>query len=331
MRFSIPTIALSSCFIISAVFAQTQPLKTTVPTCAQNGKITGSVIEFGAADRTMYTSTTIDATGKITINPTLWNHNNPGFQPIVDKISPSTVQAIIKLANNESFRTLKSDPYKYALGEARQTSNYFTANPIKFIQINQPCANHTVTVSLGKEGEMLRFARNYSSDRRLRVLSLKQLPNSTQLSSKEINQFDEIYELLKDLEAGVTQISLGQESIPRWGKRNLLDIALQVAKESDDALPDSITYIETTRQKLDGLPSNLNNPSTNKVYLVMMKGKFTLNRVPLPVRAKLPSGNNLNLTVDGNTGQVVSLGINDLPADLKQLGEIKNLTQFTKF
>ncbi len=253
------------------------------------------------------------------------------FQPIVDKISPSTVQAIIKLANNESFWTLKSDPYKYALGEDSKTSSYFTANPIKFIKINQHCANHTVTVSLGKEGEMLRFARNSNSDRRLRVVSLKELPNSTQLSSNEINQFDEIYELLKDLEAGVTQTSLGQESIPRWGKRNLLDIALQVAKESDDAILDSIKYIETTRQKLDRIPSKLNNPSTQKVYLVMMKGKFTLNRVPLPVRAKPPSGNNLNLTVDGNTGQVVSLGINDLPADLKQLGDIKDLTQFINF
>ncbi len=331
MRFSIPTIALSSCFIISAVFAETQPLKTTVPTCTQNGEITGSVIEFGAADRSMYISTTIDANGKITINPPFWNHDGPSFQPIVDKISPSTVQAIIKLANNESFWTLKSDPYKYALGEDSKTSSYFTANPIKFIKINQHCANHTVTVSLGKEGEMLRFARNSNSDRRLRVVSLKELPNSTQLSSNEINQFDEIYELLKDLEAGVTQTSLGQESIPRWGKRNLLDIALQVAKESDDAILDSIKYIETTRQKLDRIPSKLNNPSTQKVYLVMMKGKFTLNRVPLPVRAKPPSGNNLNLTVDGNTGQVVSLGINDLPADLKQLGDIKDLTQFINF
>ena len=331
MRFSIPTIALSSCFIISAVFAETQPLKT-IPTCAQNGEITGSVIEFGASDRTMYASTTIDANGKITINPTFWNHSSPGFQPIVDRISPSTVQAIIKLANNESFWTLKSDPYKYALGEDRKTSSYFTANPIKFIKINQPCANHTVTVSLGKEGEMLRFARNFSSDRRLRVFSLKQLHNNTQLSSNEINQFDEIYELLKDLEAGVTPISLGQESIPRWGKRNLLDIALQVAKESDDAIPDSIKYIETTRQKLDGLPSKVNNPSNKKVYLLMMKGKFTLNKVPIPVGIdKAPSGNNLNLTIDGNTGRVISLGINDLPANLKPLGEIKDLTQFINF
>jgi hypothetical protein len=213
MRFSIPTIALSSCFIISAVVAQTQPLKTTVPTCVQSREISGSVIEFGASDRTMYASTTIDANGKITINPTFWNHSSPGFQPIVGKISPSTVQAIIKLANNESFWTLKSDPYKYALGEDSKTSSYFTANPIKFIKINQPCANHTVTVSLGKEGESLRFARIPSSDRRLRVFSLKQLHNTTQLSSNEINQFDEIYELLKDLEAGVTQISLEQESI----------------------------------------------------------------------------------------------------------------------
>ncbi len=77
MRFSIPTIALSSCFIISAVFAETQPLKTTVPTCTQNGEITGSVIEFGAADRSMYISTTIDANGKITINPPFWNHDGP--------------------------------------------------------------------------------------------------------------------------------------------------------------------------------------------------------------------------------------------------------------
>ena len=331
MKFSIPTVALSSCFIISAVVAQTQPLKTTVPTCAQNGEITGSVIEFGAADRSMYISTKIDANGKITINPPFWNHDGPGSRPIVDRISPSTVQAIIKLANNESFWTLKSDPYKYALGENRKPSSYFTANPVKFIKINQPCANHTVTVSLGQEGEKLRFGRNFSSDRRLRVISLKQLPNSTQLSSNQINQFDELYELLKDLEAGVTEVPLGQESIPRWGKRNLLDIALQVAKESDEALPDSIKYIETTRQKLDRLPSKLNNPSNKKVYLVMMKGKFTLNRVPLPVRAKAPSGNNLNLTIDGNTGRVISLGINYLPADLKQLGEVKDLTQFTKF
>ena len=63
----------------------------------------------------------------------------------------------------------------------------------------------------------------------------------------------------------------------------------------------------------------------------MMKGKFTLNNVPIPVRAKPPSGNNLNLTIDSNTGRVLSLGINDLPADLKQLGEIKDLTQVTKF
>ncbi|HEY9694062.1 MAG TPA: hypothetical protein V6D15_17810 [Oculatellaceae cyanobacterium] len=331
MRFSIPTIALSSCFIISTVVAQTQPLKTTVPTCTQDGEISGSVIQFGAADRTMYASTTIDAKGKITINPTLWNHSSPGFQPIVDKISPSTVQAIIKLANNESFWTLKSDPYKYALGEDSKTSSYFTANPIKFIKINQPCANHTVTVSLGKEGEMLRFTRNSNSDRRLRVLSLKQLHNSTQLSSNQINQFDEIYELLKDLEAGVTQIPLGQASIPHWGNRNLLDIALQVAQQSNNAIPDSIKYIETTRQKLDRLPSKLNNPLTEKVYLVMMKGNFTLNSVPRPMGAKSPSGNNLNLIVDGNTGQVRSLGINNLPADLKQLGDIKDLTQLTKF
>jgi hypothetical protein len=62
------------------------------------------------------------------------------------------------------------------------------------------------------------------------------------------------------------------------------------------------------------------------VYLVVMKGTFTLN-VPVPAGAREPTGSYLAITLDPATLRVLDLGLSDHapPVPLRRFGPVSRL------
>lgn len=107
--------------------------------------------------------------------------------------------------------------------------------------------------------------------------------------------------------------------IPEWGTTTLLDKALE-AKQNNDAYPQVIKYVQTSNQKLHYSA----NVSSSIIYLVMMKCRFNLTSQLRPPGAKAPTGDSLNFTVNEKNGQRKSIGMNNLPSSLNQLGQIES-------
>lgn len=120
--------------------------------------------------------------------------------------------------------------------------------------------------------------------------------------------------------------------IPAAVTRQLTVSALRVAKGGGDARPAWIEAVTTTRDKAlrvatpgDTIPGS----ARQTVYLVVMKGNFTLYSAPRPPHTHAPAGHYLAITFDPATFQMMDLGISNQapPASFRSLGPVSNLTQ----
>jgi hypothetical protein len=121
-------------------------------------------------------------------------------------------------------------------------------------------------------------------------------------------------------------------AIPAVAAGRLSAMTLQVAKLSGDAKPASIMAVTTTRAKAleVATPGDTIPGSTGQtVFLVVMKGSFTLNDAPVPSGAHVPTGHYLAVTFDTTTFRVVDVGLSDKapPGSLPRLGPVSNLMQ----
>lgn len=100
---------------------------------------------------------------------------------------------------------------------------------------------------------------------------------------------------------------------------------------SGDARPLWIKAVTTTRDKAlrVATPGDM-VPGSNRqtVYLVVMRGNFTLTDVPLPDHARPLTGHYLSFTFDPTTFQVMDIGISKQapPGSLASLGPVSTLT-----
>lgn len=105
---------------------------------------------------------------------------------------------------------------------------------------------------------------------------------------------------------------------------------LQMAELSGDAHPESVRAVATTQDKAllaatpgDFVPGSEGRP----VFLVVMKGSFTLTRVSRPPNAAAPTGRYLTVTIDPESFRLMDLGLGDQPppVDLDSYGPVTDL------
>lgn len=107
-------------------------------------------------------------------------------------------------------------------------------------------------------------------------------------------------------------------------------VARQTATASGDAKPTSMQAVATSEGAAvavatpgDSVPGS----SSETVYLVVMKGDFTLGDVPVPPGASAPTGHYLTFTVATGSLRILDLGLsNSVPsAALKSIGAVTTL------
>jgi hypothetical protein len=120
--------------------------------------------------------------------------------------------------------------------------------------------------------------------------------------------------------------------IPAAAARQLDTIMLRVATMSGDPKPAWIEAVKTTRDKAltvatpgDTIPGS----ARQTVYLVVMKGNFTLNDASIPPHAHAPTGHYLAITFNPATFQGMDLGLSKQapPISLRSLGPVSALPQ----
>jgi hypothetical protein len=119
--------------------------------------------------------------------------------------------------------------------------------------------------------------------------------------------------------------------IPAAAVQHLSSVAEQAAKAGGDAKPAWVQAAMMSRDNAlrvatpgDTIPGSQNQV----VYLVVMKGNFTLNNAPAPPHAHAPTGHYLTLTFSTATFQIADLGLTDTSplAALRSLGPASTLT-----
>ena len=120
-------------------------------------------------------------------------------------------------------------------------------------------------------------------------------------------------------------------AIPAQAIARLNNYALAVARHGGDATPAWILAVKTNQENaLKAVsPDNTIPRSGGKaVYLVIMKGKFTVN-FPVPAGSREPAGRYLSIMVSATTFQLIDLGLsNQAPhTSLGRLGPVSTLTR----
>jgi hypothetical protein len=130
------------------------PALNNNPACLDLGKVNGTVIEFGRQGKVPYR---IAITPKGEINTTA----SPGVLPAVpsinlktERLSPTTVKALIQLANGTNFWNLPE-----AIGQKNSKNDESW-----FVTVNSPCTNHSVVLydRSKTDSDAERFAQMYS-------------------------------------------------------------------------------------------------------------------------------------------------------------------------
>jgi hypothetical protein len=120
-------------------------------------------------------------------------------------------------------------------------------------------------------------------------------------------------------------------AIPAAVAGKLDAVALQTATASGDAKPASVQAVATSEGAAvavatpgDSIPGS----SSETVYLVVMKGDFTLGNVPVPLGASAPTGHYLTFTVATGSLGILDLGLSNSapPAALKSIGALTALS-----
>jgi hypothetical protein len=131
--------------------------------------------------------------------------------------------------------------------------------------------------------------------------------------------------------SSATSMTAGS-AIPASAAHQLKAAMYQMARASGDARPTSVQAVLTTRAKALQLatPGETVPGSTGQtVYLVVMKGHFTLREVSLPRGAHAPRGHYLSETLNPTTLQPMDIGLRNQasPIPLHSLGPVSNLTR----
>jgi hypothetical protein len=121
-----------------------------------------------------------------------------------------------------------------------------------------------------------------------------------------------------------------ETAIPATVTGKLDAVALQTATASGDATPTSVQAVATSEGAAvtvatpgDSTPAS----SSETVYLVVLKGNFTLGNVPVPPGASAPTGHYLTFTVATGSLAILDLGLSNSapPAALKSIGAVTTL------
>lgn len=116
--------------------------------------------------------------------------------------------------------------------------------------------------------------------------------------------------------------------IPMSAIARLTAVALRLASLDGDARPTSVTAVVTShgRALRAATPGDTLPGAAQLVYLVVMKGNFTLN-VPTPPGDPEPTGTYLSITLDPATFQLMDLGLshNAPPISLRSFGRVSTL------
>jgi hypothetical protein len=117
--------------------------------------------------------------------------------------------------------------------------------------------------------------------------------------------------------------------IPATAARRLAAIAFLAAARNGDPSPESIEALATTREQALEATSGGRIPGSDRqtVYLIVMKGDFTLSRIPRRRHGKALTGHYLTITFDAVTFRRLDLGLGDrAPAiSLHSIGPVSNL------
>jgi hypothetical protein len=135
--------------------------------------------------------------------------------------------------------------------------------------------------------------------------------------------------------ASLTALSFASTATPRIPASAIPELStamLQLAQQSGDGNPSSITAVSTTRAEAlqDATPGDMVPGSAGQpAYLVVITGNFKLDNAPVPRGAHLPTGRYLAVTVNPATFQVMDLGLsNHKPTiPLRSYGQVSNLTR----
>jgi hypothetical protein len=106
--------------------------------------------------------------------------------------------------------------------------------------------------------------------------------------------------------------------------------ALDVAASGGDAKPESIEAVATTLAMAMAVASpsdKIPGSAHRNVYLVVMKGNFTLSNAPRPPQSKAPTGHYLVIAFDPKTLELVGLSLRDRAPSisLRSIGPVSNL------
>jgi hypothetical protein len=120
-------------------------------------------------------------------------------------------------------------------------------------------------------------------------------------------------------------------AIPAQAIGRLHAYALAFARQNGDATPASVLAVKTTLQKaLKAVSPDNTVPGSASVtvYLIVMKGEFTVN-FPVPKGSREPTGSNLSIMLSPTTFQLIDLGLNNhAPSvSLRRLGPVSTLTR----
>jgi hypothetical protein len=121
--------------------------------------------------------------------------------------------------------------------------------------------------------------------------------------------------------------------IPAPAAASLRTAAVGLAQLSGDARPGSITAVATTYTKAlqaatPGDKVVLGN-TDQTVYLVVIKGEFTLKNAPVPPGAHNPTGRYLAVIFDPSRGKFTDGSVSDQPPSvpLQSYGPVADLTK----
>lgn len=104
-------------------------------------------------------------------------------------------------------------------------------------------------------------------------------------------------------------------------------IAKSMAARMGDSNPTSAQYVLTTRQAAESLVAGDHVHTNPEVYLVVLHGHFSDPGARVPPGAPIPTGTQINFTIDPVTQQILDFGIsNQSLSDLPTLGQVQSLT-----
>jgi hypothetical protein len=109
----------------------------------------------------------------------------------------------------------------------------------------------------------------------------------------------------------------------------LRTIATQVAAGMGEQSPTGIVRVaDVDEQKVVSTiahEGSMSSTSGRSVDVVTESGNFTGTTLSKPDGSPTPTGTQLTLVIDANTGQVIGIGLNSVPPDLSQLGPVTAL------